>query len=60
MKYNELTRLLKKNGCKFVRHDTNHDRWKSKNGVEFEIPRHSGQEVRPGTLNSILKAAGLK
>lgn len=60
MKYNELTRLLKKNGCKFFRHDTNHDRWISKDGTEFQVPRHSGQEVKVKTLHKILKDAGLK
>lgn len=60
MKYNELIRFLKKNGCKFRDHGTNHDNWISKNGNVFQIPRHSGKEVPIKTLNSILKEAGLK
>lgn len=60
MKYSELKRLLKKNGCKFRDNGTNHENWIGKSGNVFQVPRHNTQEVNPTTLNSILKSAGLK
>ncbi|HCM91720.1 MAG TPA: hypothetical protein DIS78_04040 [Lachnospiraceae bacterium] len=28
--------------------------------LNFRVPRHDSKDVKPGTLNSILKDAGLK
>lgn len=60
VKTSELEKLLKKNKCFFVRHGSSHDIWKSPiSGNEFTIPRHRG-EMKTGTVNNILKEAGLK
>ena len=61
MKISELIKLLKKNNCKLYRHKTNHDEWINLNtGNTFLVPRHFGKEVKSGTLDSILKEAGIK
>lgn len=61
MKYSELEKLLKRNKCKLFRNGTNHDIWvNTKTKKQFTVPRHHTQEVPQGTLNSILKSAGLK
>lgn len=57
----ELIKLLKKNGCTFVRNGSNHDIYKSPiTGKEFPVGRHSSEEVKPPTLHTILKQAGIK
>ena len=61
MKGSELKRKLRKAGCCKVSEDTNHERWYSPiTDRKFWIPRHDSQEIKPATLHSILKAAGLK
>lgn len=60
MKYSELCKQLKKIGCYSIRHGSNHDIWYSPiTGKQFPVPRHSSQDVKKGTLNSIKKDAGL-
>lgn len=60
MKFSELKKLLKKNGCYPVRQGANHEQWYSpKTGKTFSLGRHDSQEVKSGTLNSIKKDAGL-
>jgi predicted RNA binding protein YcfA (HicA-like mRNA interferase family) len=57
----ELLRLLKKNGCKLVGHNKKHDMyWSPITGNTFMVGRHSKEEVRSGTAQAILKAAGIK
>ena len=62
MKYNELEKMVRKAGC----YDTGeqqagHPLWiNPKTGVKFSMSNHQSQEVAKGTLNQILKAAGLK
>lgn len=62
MKYNELEKKVRKAGC----YDTGeemggHPMWiNPKTGVRFQMSHHGSQEVAAGTLNKILKAAGLK
>ena len=62
MKYNELEKMVKKAGC----YDTGkqqggHPLWYSpKTGMSFQMSNHGGEEVAKGTLNAILRAAGLK
>ena len=57
----ELVRLLKKNGCYLFRNGANHDIYKSSVTEKmFSIGRHAKEEVRTGTLKSILKDAGIK
>lgn len=61
MKTSELTKLLKENGCSFVKHGKEHDLWISeKTGKKIRVPRHPSKEVPPGTANRIMKDAGIK
>lgn len=61
MKYSELKRKLRKAGCYRVKDKGGHEKWYSPiTNRHFWVPRHDGQEVKPDTLNSILKQAGLK
>ena len=60
MKYSELIKQLKKLGCHMVRHGARHDIWYSPiTGKQFPIPRHSSEDIKPGTYNSIKDDAGL-
>ena len=63
MKYNELEKRVKKNGC----YDTGeqqagHPLWYCpKTDMYFQMSNHGKEEeVAKGTLNAILRAAGLK
>lgn len=59
MKTSELLRILKKNGCYLIRHGKNHDIWFSPATTrQFPVPRHK-DEVKIGTLKSILEDAGI-
>lgn len=61
MKTSELTKILKKNRCFLVEHGKEHDKWHSLiTGKDFRIPRHPGREIPTGTVNRILKDAGLR
>ena len=57
----EIIKLLHKDGWYDFDQDGSHLQLKhpSKPG-KITIPVHSGKDIAPGTLNSILKAAGLK
>lgn len=61
MKYSELERCLARAGCWRLDEEQNgHPVWFSpKTGKTFQMSHHKGQEVARGTLNKILKAAGL-
>lgn len=60
MKTTELLKLLKKEGIEFKEHGKRHDMYYSpKTEKTFPVPRHKA-EIPIGTLNSILKDAGLK
>lgn len=60
-KGSEVLRMLKKAGCKFLKHGTNHDWWiNPKSGEKFQVPRHKSQEVHPDTLREIKKSAGIE
>ena len=62
MKCRELEAFLKENGC----YDTGeeqagHPLWFSpKTKKHFQMSHHKSKEVAAGTLNKILKSAGLK
>ena len=59
----ELLRLLKKNGCTLVRNGGNHDidiYFSPITGNQFPVGRHAKEEIPNGTLQNILKRAGLK
>lgn len=58
---NELLKLLKKDGWFLYKNGSNHDLYRhATKPNQIPIPRHGNKEVAKGTLNSILKAAGLK
>ena len=60
MKTQELIKLLKKNKCQILRNGSRHDIWYSETtGKQFAVPRHKA-EIPIGTLNNILKDAGLR
>ena len=57
----ELLKLLKKNGCTFVRNGGRHDIYFSPiTGKQFPVGRHNKEEVPNVTLQNILKCVGLK
>jgi predicted RNA binding protein YcfA (HicA-like mRNA interferase family) len=62
MKYKELERKIKKEGCFNTGKQMNgHPIWHCpKTGKDFKMSNHGNEEVATGTLNAILKAAGLK
>jgi len=62
MKVSELKRLLRLAGCYETRIGSGgHDEWYSPTtDMRFRVPRHQSKEIATGTLNSIMKAAGLK
>lgn len=62
MKYNELHRILKKNGCyETGKQRAGHPEWYSPTtGRKFTTSNHLSEEVKPGTLKSIIKDAGVK
>jgi predicted RNA binding protein YcfA (HicA-like mRNA interferase family) len=61
MKYSELRKILESAGCYIKRNGGNHDWFYSPiSQKSFPVGRHNSQEVPNGTLNSILKEAGLK
>ena len=61
MRRSELVKLLKKNGCYFFREGGRHDIWYSPITKNFfPLERHSQKEIATGTLNEILKEAGIK
>lgn len=60
MKTQELLKLLKKNKCELLRSGSRHNIWYSETtGKQFAVPRHKA-EIPVGTLNNILKDAGLR
>ncbi|MDI6766927.1 MAG: type II toxin-antitoxin system HicA family toxin [Bacteroidota bacterium] len=61
MKFNELIRLLEKNGFRIVK-EKGSIRYYIKPGWNkiIRVDYHGAKEVPTGTCNSILKAAGLK
>ena len=55
----EVIDKLKENGCQFVKHRTNHDRWYSPiSNSEFSVPRHP--KMPRITALDIYKQAGIK
>lgn len=57
----ELKRFLRKHKCKMLRHGGRHDQWINLvNHKTFMVPRHDSQEMKSGTVDAILKEAGIK
>jgi predicted RNA binding protein YcfA (HicA-like mRNA interferase family) len=61
VKVRDILKLLEDDGWLLVRTKGSHRQYKhpSKLGL-VTIPGHMGDDLAPGTLNSILKQAGLK
>ena len=61
MKVRDLLRIIEADGWYHARTRGSHRQYKhpSKSGL-VTVPGHPSEEVAPGTLNSILKQAGLK
>ena len=56
-----ITSLLKKNRCHFVEHGKAHDKWYSDiTGKRFRVARQAEKGLPAGTVNQILKDAGLE
>ncbi len=61
MKYSELKKLLRKNGCFLKREGSNHEQWFSpKTNKFFMVGRHNSQDVPTGTLKSIKNDSGIE
>jgi len=61
MKVREVIRLLEKQGWVEMRSRGSHRHFKHPNqAFVITVPGNEGKELAPGTLNAILKKAGLK
>lgn len=61
MKYSELVKLIKKNGCTVYREGKSHTIYINPHtGKKFPVSHHKTQDVPPGTLKSIMRDAGLE
>jgi predicted RNA binding protein YcfA (HicA-like mRNA interferase family) len=61
MKVREVIRLLEKHGWIEMRSRGSHRHFKHPNQpLVVTVPGNEGKELAPGTLNAILKKAGLK
>jgi predicted RNA binding protein YcfA (HicA-like mRNA interferase family) len=61
MKYSELKKKLKKYGCYLSEEGSKHELWYSPiTGKTFTVGRHNTDDVKKGTLSSILTQAGIK
>ena len=61
MKYSEVEKKLKKEGCSFYKDSSNHPIWFSPiTGKKFVLSYHRSEEVKLGTLKSISKDSVVK
>lgn len=61
MKIRDIIRLIEKDGWYLVNQEGSHRQFKHTNKLgRVTIAGHSSDDIAPGTLNSILKQAGLK
>ena len=62
MKVREVIKLLEENGWYLARQKGSHKQYKhpAKSGLVTVACHHPNDDIAPGTLNSILKQAGLK
>lgn len=61
IKYSELKKILRKNGCRCNHEGANHEIWYSPiTNKMFPVARHNMKEVANGTLKAILKQAGIE
>jgi predicted RNA binding protein YcfA (HicA-like mRNA interferase family) len=61
MKVREVIRLLEANGWRLDRSRGSHKQFRhAANPMVITVPGNEGKELAPGTLNDILRKAGLK
>ena len=61
MKVREIVQLLERQGWKEIRSKGGHRHFKhAEQPSLITVPGNDGKELAPGTLNAILKKAGLK
>ena len=62
MKYSELKRFLRKQGCYCCEEGNRHEKWINPDviGAITVIGRHDKEEVKTGTLNGILEDLNIK
>ncbi len=60
MKIREVVKLIEQDGWQIVRTRGSHRQFKRPDKPGLTVPGNPGDELAPGTLNSILKQAGLK
>jgi predicted RNA binding protein YcfA (HicA-like mRNA interferase family) len=62
MKYSELEKRLKETtNCRLLCNGSRHPIWKNPDtGELFEMSYHRSEEVKQGTLKSIIKKSGVK
>ena len=62
MKYSELKRFLRKQGCYCCEEGSRHEKWinPTVKGAVTVIERHDKEEVKTVTLNGILEDLNLK
>jgi predicted RNA binding protein YcfA (HicA-like mRNA interferase family) len=61
MKFSELKKILRDNGCYKHSEGARHENWFSPiTNRMFQVGRHNTEDVKKGLLSRILKDAGLK
>lgn len=61
MKYSEIHKKLKANGCYLVKNGANHPHWFSPiTGLIFQTSYHESEEAKTGTMKKICKLSGVK
>ena len=62
MKYSELEKAIKQTtNCRFLRNGSNHPLWINPDtGEIFAMSHHGSEEVKSGTLKSIVNKSGTK
>ena len=62
MKYDELTRKLRRLGCQFTRHGAgSHEVWRNPStGQQTSIPYHRSKDIGPQLLARILRQLGIE
>ena len=61
MKYSELKRILRENGCYMTSEGASHEEWFSPiTNEHFPVGRHGSKEVPVGTYNAIMRESGIR
>jgi len=60
MRFNELVKLLEKAGFRLISTGKSSSRIYSNGNVKVNIHYHGSKEIKTGTVNKILKDAGIK